>query len=278
MIELPEAQILSRQMQETYAGKTIVRVEVMKTPHGFAFFRGEPQRYPAALEGLKIAGAEAHGGRPAFRFADGLRLSFNDGVNMRHITLSEKRPERHQFLLEFGDGCAMACTVRMYGFFGLYATEAEVLEDFYYRVAIELPSPLDAAFDEACFDGLMSGAKPTLSAKAFLATEQRVPGLGNGVLQDILFNAGIHPKRKLNTLGDEDTARLFRSVKSTLRDMTEQGGRDTEKDLFNNKGGYRTILSSKTLPYPCPVCGGGLVRQAYLGGNVYFCPTCQPLL
>lgn|GEM_PF-2077218 len=30
--------------------------------------------------------------------------------------------------------------------------------------------------------------------KAFLATEQRIPGLGNGVLQDILWTARIHPK------------------------------------------------------------------------------------
>jgi len=30
-------------------------------------------------------------------------------------------------------------------------------------------------------------------------------------------------------------------------------------------------------PVSCPVCGAAIVRQAYLGGNVYFCPVCQPL-
>jgi formamidopyrimidine-DNA glycosylase len=43
-----------------------------------------------------------------------------------------------------------------------------------------------------------------LSAKAFLATEQRIPGLGNGVLQDILFTAGIHPKRKMAAISEEE--------------------------------------------------------------------------
>ena len=71
-----------------------------------------------------------------------------------------------------------------------------------------------------------------LSAKAFLATEQRIPGLGNGVLQDILWYANIHPKRKISTLSAEQKHKLFRSVKTILAEMTELGGRDTERDLF----------------------------------------------
>ena len=140
-----------------------------------------------------------------------------------------------------------------------------------------LPDLLTNAFDEAYFDTLWNEAKPSLSAKAFLATEQRIPGLGNGVVQDILFNSGIHPKRKLETMNDENRKRMFNSVKSTLKEMVDCGGRDTEKDLFNQKGGYMTILSKNTLMHPCRKCGGGLIRQAFLGGNIYFCPVCQPL-
>lgn len=69
----------------------------------------------------------------------------------------------------------------------------------------------------------------------------------------------------------------FDAVKSTLLDMTRGGGRDTEKDLYGQSGGYRTILSRNTLDRPCPVCGGALKREAYLGGSIYFCPSCQPL-
>ena len=94
----------------------------------------------------------------------------------------------------------------------------------------------------------------------------------------MLFIAGIHPKRKLQTMDDEDKNKLFHSVKSTLKDMRDYGGRNTERDLFGKPGGYQTILSSKTLAYPCRVCGSGLRREAYLGGNIYFCPTCQPLV
>jgi len=277
MIELPEAQTLARQMNEIFTGKTVARVEALQTPHGFAFFRGEPQGYAALLEGLRVTGVMAFGGRAELRFSGGLRLSFNDGVNPRYIAPGAPRPQKHQFLMEFGDGCAMACTVQMYGFFGLYPTEADTLDDFYYRAGVQLPSPLADAFDAAYFDALWRGVKPTLSAKAFLATEQRIPGLGNGVLQDILWNAGIHPKRKLRDMGDADQARLLQSVKSTLLAMRDGGGRDTERDLFGSKGGYKTVLSNNTLAYPCPKCGGALLREAYLGGKVYACAACQPL-
>jgi len=177
----------------------------------------------------------------------------------------------------------MSCTVQMWGAMCCYPiTENGRSKDKVCdRCAVchkgESPDPLTDAFDRAYFDALWSGAKPTLSAKAFLATEQRVPGLGNGVLQDILFNARIHPKRKLQTMSGEEKQTLFNSVKSTLKAMKDCGGRDTERDLFNHNGGYETILSGNTLKDPCRVCGSGLIREAYLGGNIYYCPVCQPM-
>jgi len=277
MIELPEAQTLARQMNEAFAGKTVTHVQALQTPHGFAFFRGDPQGYAPMLEGLKVTGALAHGGRPELFFEGGLQLCFNDGVNMRYLAPGTKRPAKHQFLMEFDDGSAMACTVQMYGFFGLYATQEEVLEDFYHRVAVQLPSPLSDEFDLAYFDSLRTNAEggENLSVKAFLATKQRIPGLGNGVLQDILWRAKVHPKRKLRTLSREEFETLFRTVKGTMAEMTAKGGRSTEKDLYGQPGGYASVLGAKTLALPCPACGGAITRAAYMGGNVYFCGTCQ---
>jgi formamidopyrimidine-DNA glycosylase len=36
-------------------------------------------------------------------------------------------------------------------------------------------------------------------------------------------------------------------------------------------------MSKLRLSEPCPICGGAKVKQAYLGGSVYFCPGCQHL-
>ena len=124
---------------------------------------------------------------------------------------------------------------------------------------------------------MLAAAKPNLSLKAFLATEQRIPGLGNGVLQDILLVARLHPKTKLACLGAAEKQRLFESVKKTLAQMTALGGRDTEKDLFGRSGGYRTLLCAGTYAAGCPVCGGAVVKEAYMGGSVYYCPVCQPM-
>jgi formamidopyrimidine-DNA glycosylase len=62
-----------------------------------------------------------------------------------------------------------------------------------YRLSRKRPSPLSDAFDRSCFDRLVQESSGKLSAKAFLATEQRIPGLGSGVLQDILYPAALHP-------------------------------------------------------------------------------------
>ena len=207
--------------------------------------------------------------------ADGMIVSFFDGVRGRYLSTGEKRPNKHQLLLEFDDGSALCCTVQMYG--GMMAFPDEPRDDFYYNVSREKPSPFSDAFDISYFDKLFEGIKKSLSVKALLATEQRIPGLGNGVLQDILFNARIHPKRKAESLSSTERDTLYHAVKTTLIDMRDGGGRDTEKDLFGKPGGYSTILSSKTLAYPCRVCGSGLKREAFLGGNIYFCPVCQPL-
>lgn len=274
MLEIPESYVIAGQLRSTVLGKIMRRVAANSSPHKLAFYTGDPAEYPARLEGKKILAAAAYAGQIEIE-AEEMRLSFSDGVNLRYLAAGQPLPVKHQLWIEFDDGSALVATVQMYG--GLFAFRAGENDNPYYRVAHEKPSPLTEAFDEAYFGQLWAGAKSTLSAKAFLATEQRIPGLGNGVLQDILFNSRIHPRSKISALTEKERIGLFHSVKETLARMAAEGGRDTEKDLFERTGGYRTILSSKTLASPCPVCGGELVRQSYLGGNVYFCPQCQPV-
>jgi len=164
----------------------------------------------------------------------------------------------------------------MYG--GLWAFPSGQFDNPYYLIAKQKPSPLTDRFDYSHFETLLEGEKlESLSAKAFLATEQRIPGLGNGVLQDILWVARIHPKRKVATLSDQELRGLFRSVKSVLHEMAERGGRDTERDLYGCPGGYKTVLSKNTVDMPCPSCGTIIKKAAYLGGSIYYCEGCQSL-
>lgn len=276
MIEAPEAVVISRQITEAFAGRTIESAVAGASPHGFAWYYGPPEAYGALLAGKTVRSAKAVAGYVEIAL-DGATMLFGEGVNLRRIAPGAKRPKKHQLLAEMDDGSALAGSVQMYG--GLWAyPDTHVNDNPYYRTAAEKPSPLTEAFDAAYFDAMRAQAKDSLSAKAFLATEQRIPGLGNGVLQDILFLGGIHPARQVRTLTDADLHRLFVTLKETLARMATEGGRDTEKDLHGNAGGYRTLLSRKTVGYPCPGCGGPITRKAYLGGNVYFCEACQPLV
>lgn len=275
MIELPEAAVVAQQINETIRGKGIMNVTAAQTPHKFAWYHGDTQKYHGLLAGRAISGAAGVGGHLEIKAEDAVLL-LSDGINLRYHGEKEERPKKHQLLIEFEDASAISATVQMYG--GLSCFKEGTFDNKYYQQAKDKPSPLSDRFDRAYFYRIVSapGAEG-LSAKALLATEQRVPGLGNGVLQDILFNAGVHPKKKVKTFSEEDKGRIFDAVKATLAEMTFQGGRDTERDLFGCFGGYKTKLSRNTVDKPCAVCGGEIKKEAYLGGSIYFCGGCQRL-
>jgi formamidopyrimidine-DNA glycosylase len=193
---------------------------------------------------------------------------------IRYHTAGEKLPARHQLLLEFADRTSVTCSVQMWGvLFCFREDEKGALPD--YQIAKAKPSPLSDVFDRAYFDGLFNENLGDLSAKAFLATEQRIPGLGNGVLQDILWTAKIHPKQKMNGLSRKEISQMYRALKAVLGKMTDQGGRDTERDLFGCPGRYQTILSKNTMGQPCSACGTIIKKESYLGGSIYVCEGCQ---
>lgn len=68
---------------------------------------------------------------------------------------------------------------------------------------------------------------------------------------------------------------MFRSVKAVLAEMTELGGRDTEKGLFGHNGGYKTTISKNHAGSACPICGGLITRENDMGGSVYYRAICQ---
>lgn len=272
MIELPEANVLAKQIEQTLAGKAISAVTPNHSPHKFAGFHGDPAEYHSLLSGRTVQTAKSYGGLVEVEVED-VRMVYGDGVSLKYVGAGVKHPAKHQLLVEFEDGSALAASVQMYG--GMWCFREGEFTNPYYLVARDKPSPLTEAFDKSHFANLLDDSTRKKSVKAFLATEQRVPGLGNGVLQDILFNASIHPRRSMHSLTDSELNTLFTAVKSTLEQMTGQGGRDTEKDLFGQPGSYATRLSKHTLHYPCPVCGGTIKKEAYLGGSIYYCESCQ---
>lgn len=272
MIEIPESINVAKQLNETVKGKVIKKVCANHTPHSFAWYYGDPNDYNALLAGKSIGNSSGIGSNIEINVDDCIIL-FGDGVNVRYLNSDKPVPNKHQMLIEFDDNTHIVCTIQMYG--GLWAFKNGQYKNEYYLGAKEKPLPLGEEFNVSYFDSLRDDDGMKMSVKAFLATKQRIPGLGNGVLQDILYNARIHPKRKMITLSDIEYENLYVSIKETLNDMTIKGGRDTEKDLFGNNGGYITSLSKNTLGKPCKICGEEIKKSPYLGGTIYFCEHCQ---
>jgi formamidopyrimidine-DNA glycosylase len=274
VIEIPEAVTLARQLVESLEGKRVDDIVAGASPHKFAWYYGDPERYPDIILGKTFQSACAVGGMVEAA-AEDVRLLFSEGANLRFLPAGSTPPKKHQLLVTFSDGSMLAASVQMYGGVGVFPEGA--LDNEYYLVARETPSPMSRQFDRQYFHGLISNPEvEKLSAKALLATEQRIPGLGNGVLQDILFEARVHPKRKIRELDEDSRARIFSAVKDVLREMADGGGRDTERDLFGNPGGYTTRMSRNTVGKPCRSCGSLIGKKAYMGGSVYYCPGCQP--
>lgn len=274
MIEIPESVILAGQLNGTVRGKKIIEAEAGHTKHSFAWYNGEPSAYAGRMEGKRIGGSEGIGSMVEMELPP-YSLVLGDGANLRYFPPGKKLPERYQMRMTLEDGASLICTVQMYG--SMFLIEPESYDNPYYLAGKAKPLPGTEAFDYAYFTSLREGVSGKTSVKEFLATNQRIPGLGNGVLQDILLEAGLHPKRKINTLGEAQWKRTYEAVLHVLGQMIQAGGRDTEKTLFGEPGGYAVRLSRKTVGKPCPYCGNEIQKMSYLGGTVYYCPFCQPL-
>lgn len=157
----------------------------------------------------------------------------------------------------------------MYAFIAVIRND-ENMDNNYYDMELNGIGILDKKYTFEYFMSLINDTTKKLSAKAFLATEQRILGIGNSVVQDILFNAKIHPKKKMQNMSDTEIEGLYNSSKDTITAMIEQGGRDTEKNNYGEYGKYKTILSSKTYKNgKCPNCGKAFKKENDLGGIAF---------
>jgi formamidopyrimidine-DNA glycosylase len=151
------------------------------------------------------------------------------------------------------------------------------LEREYTYVKDMRTQPSEPAFT---FEYFASSAKEARadkrrSVKGLLTQEGFVPGVANAIAQDIMFRARLHPRRDLAELTEAELRALYAETVATVRDVIEAGGRNDERDLFGNAGGYVRLMDAKAVGRPCSNCGTPIQKLQYLGGACYVCPTCQ---
>lgn len=273
MIELPEARTIAANLRIEILGKKVVDVGGNYTDHKFTFYSGDPNEYKKLLSNKKVTDIIDRNFYIEIEIEDYF-LIMRDGANIRYYDNRQDHPEKSKLLIEFNDGSFINVTTSMYSFIGVHK-KGEATDNKYYEIEVNGVGALDKKFDFKYFKSLINDDTRKLSIKAFLATEQRILGIGNGVVQDIMFHAGFHPKRKMNTLSDNEIEKLYDSIVNTLKEMSAAGGRDTEKNIYGENGRYKTVLSSKTYKNGCPKCSTEIKKENYLGGSIYYCPNCQ---
>ncbi len=97
--------------------------------------------------------------------------------------------------------------------------------------------------------------------------------IGNAYADEILFEAGIHPKTLVAKLKADEVERLHGAIGSVMRwgiEEVQKAGQPVEVKVrehmkVRNRHGQ-----------PCPRCGATIRREGVRGYDVFFCPKCQP--
>ena len=275
MIEFPEAVTIARQIGEVLLDRPIASVAIAEDRPKFMFLNENLDDYASRLVGRRIVDATARGKWMPARLDSGDILLLGEMFGrITYVPVDAEPPKKVHASVSFEGGDRLAITIQAWGGF-LAVTERELADHPY--AGTQGPSPTDEAFTPEAFDRILDeregwNRKPI---KAFLVHEGNVAGIGNGYLQDILFRAGLSPKRKVPDISPDERVRLHAAIVETMSDAVARGGRDTEKDLFGAPGGYVPILDRRTAGTPCPNCETPIERIQYLGGSCYLCPTCQ---
>lgn len=96
--------------------------------------------------------------------------------------------------------------------------------------------------------------------KALLMNQERVAGLGNLLCDDVLFRAGLDPRREARSLDADEARRLHRAIRRSLEVLGRRGGSHTgDLQAERHPGGI------------CPECGVELRRDRVGGRTTYWC-------
>jgi formamidopyrimidine-DNA glycosylase len=258
-------------------GKTIVKGRQGNSPHKFVWYNRGYEEFESLTQGKRVGEARARGRWMFVPLEPGYVLLLGEcGGKMLYHLDAGNLPKKYHLWLAFDDCTYFTLTTQMWGAMELYLAGEEQARQYVKGMK---PTPVEAEFTFEYFstliDELLQGKKR--SAKGLLTQDQLIPGLGNAIAQDILFRAGVHPRRALAELGPTERRMLYDAICDTVNEAIAQGGRNDEFDLYGHPGGYTRIMDRHAEGKPCPECGTTVEKIQYLGGVCYLCPHCQPL-
>ena len=248
-----------RRLAERAVGR---RVAAVDAPDTWFLKRGlDPATAAAVLPGRTVTGArrvgkllllDTDGPTLGLRFGMTGRLLVDDAVGVGELTYGSNRDVAawDRFVLRFGDGGDLRIRdPRRLGGVELDPDTSRL-------------GPDAAALTPAQLTRALAGS--TAPLKTRLMDQTRVAGLGNLLVDEILWRAGLDPRRAAGSLSPQERRRLHTHVRATLAELTALGG--------SHRG---HLQSARIRGGLCPRDGTPLARSVVGGRTSYHCPRHQ---
>jgi formamidopyrimidine-DNA glycosylase len=275
MFELPECMVLTKQINEAMTGKIIKEGRLGNAPHKFVWYNRNPEEFSRLTESKEVGEAYTKGRWIFIPLDPGYILLLGEcGGKMLYHSPGSEVPKKFHLYITFDDRSFFTVTTQMWGAMELYEKGDEQNREYVKGMKT---TPIDSNFNLEYFCDLIDRltVEKKRSVKSLLTQDQIIPGLGNSIAQDILFQAKLNPRHSIDSLTSDQKVGLYNAIKDTVHEIIAQGGRYDEVDLFNQAGGYLRIMDRNAVGKPCPRCGSEIEKIQYLGGACYLCPSCQ---
>ena len=274
MPELPEVETIKEDLHELVVGARIEGAEVLDSS---LVEQPSSEEFARRVEAVQMTGARRRAKHLVVELDSGDSLVFQLKIGGQLLLVPPvEEPHTALMLILYLDGNKRLFLRDETGFTRMRLLDAEELEA---RLSALGPEPLGEKFKE-------DGAKylqETLSSrraqiKPLLLDQKIVSGIGNIYVDEILYDARLHPRRKANTLSGEEWKRLQAAIRKNLADGVAHRGTTVRlyKDVLGRPGEHQNYLRVfEKHGKPCPACEGNIVREKVGGRPTHFCPSCQ---
>lgn len=104
--------------------------------------------------------------------------------------------------------------------------------------------------------------------KSALMNQSIIAGIGNIYSDEILYQAGIYPKRKIGQIDKQEFGFLYNAMQKVL-----YAAIDAEADPAQMPSYF--LISNRYQQAMCPCCAGRVEKISVSGRNGFCCPACQ---
>lgn len=261
MPELPDVETYRRYINATCLHQKIAGIQVNDTR---VLKNTSRPKLEATLKGQSFAQTRRHGKYLLVELDDGHWLILHFGMTGRlSYYKNGQSPEYTQARFDFENGYHLAYVMpRKLGQIRLVKDAGAFIQ------AKQLgPDVLSDDFDFDAFREALAGRRGMI--KSTLMNQEIMAGIGNEYSDEILFQAGIHPKTRVDELDEKTLRRIFKTMQDVLQTAVEhQANWDELPDSW--------LLRHREEGADCPRGDGQVTRIEVSGRAGYYCPACQP--